>query len=220
MSPGRGILAIWHGIRPDRVAETLSWYDREHHLERLAIPGFRSLRRYHAVEADRFLFIRYETDAAATLSSPDYLARLNAPTPWTMRSQPGFLDNVRSVCVRESRDGWAEGGFAVTARLTSLADESEAAPDWQAAKPALLGLDGVVGAELWRADRRASRLASGEKRLRGREDGYVDWAIVVHATSLDGARAARDAIGTADPAGFAVETGIYYLAAASFHDMS
>lgn len=220
MSLGRGILAIWHGIRPDRMADTLSWYDREHHLERLAIPGFRSVRRYHAVEADRFLFIRYETDSAATLSSPDYLARLNAPTPWTMRSQPGFLDNIRSVCAREAWDGWAEGGFVVTARLTSRAGGSEAAPDWQSLRPVLLGLDGVVGAELWRADLQASTLASGEKRLRGREDGYVDWAVIVHATSLESARGARTAIGTAGLSGFALQTGIYSLAAASFHDMS
>jgi hypothetical protein len=194
----------------------LTWYDREHHLERLAVPGFRNVRRYHAVEGDPFLFIRYETDAPAVLTSPDYLARVNNPTHWTRQSQPNFLDNIRTVCIRDAWGGWAEGGFTVTARLTGRPGSERTVPTWAMISDPLLGQDGIVGAELWRADLDSSTVPTGEKRLRGREDGYVDWAVVIHATTLEAARAAQSSLEeTHLPRLFETRTGVYALAAAS-----
>jgi len=64
-----------------------AWYDGEHLPERLAIPGFRSARRWVADLAPgegRYL-ATYELDAEAVLSSPEYLARFQGATPWTRR---------------------------------------------------------------------------------------------------------------------------------------
>lgn len=220
MSLGRGILAIWHDVQAERLPETLDWYDREHHLERLAVPGFRNVRRYHAVEADRFLFIRYETDTPAILTSPAYLERLNNPTAWTQRSQPGFLGNVRSVCTRDAWAGWAEGGFAVTARILAR-DGAPAVAEWPALSAALLATRGILGVELWRADRESSTVRTDEKRLRGQEDGYVDQVIVVHASTRDAAVLSRALLaGWPGSQAHAVQLGTYQLAAASSHIMS
>ncbi|ODT55071.1 MAG: hypothetical protein ABS59_04395 [Methylobacterium sp. SCN 67-24] len=115
---GCGILAIWHDIVPEHQTDVLFWYDREHHFERLAVPGFRSVRRYQAEPGTSpQLFIRYETESIATLSAPAYLERLNQPTPWTLRCQPQFRGNSRTVCERIESHGGAEGGCAVTIRL-------------------------------------------------------------------------------------------------------
>ena len=35
-----GILAIWHDCAPGREAEFEAWYQQEHLIERLAVPGF------------------------------------------------------------------------------------------------------------------------------------------------------------------------------------
>ena len=64
-----------------------AWYDTEHLPERLAIPGFRSARRWVAdVPAGEGKYLAtYELDSAAVLQSPAYLERFANATPWTRR---------------------------------------------------------------------------------------------------------------------------------------
>lgn len=72
---------------PGMEDEFNAWYDQEHFPERLAIPGFRSARRWVGdgpPGAGRYL-ATYELDSADVLESPAYLARLNSPTPWSRR---------------------------------------------------------------------------------------------------------------------------------------
>jgi hypothetical protein len=64
-----------------------AWYDEEHLAERLAVPGFRSARRWVAdlaPGAGKYL-ATYELDSLAVLSSPAYLQRFEHPTPWSRR---------------------------------------------------------------------------------------------------------------------------------------
>jgi hypothetical protein len=65
-----------------------AWYDTEHLPERLAIPGFRSARRWVATDimpGEGKYLATYELDSQAVLSSPEYLARFEGATPWTRR---------------------------------------------------------------------------------------------------------------------------------------
>lgn len=64
-----------------------AWYDDEHLAERLAIPGFRSAKRWVAdVPAGQGKYLgTYELDSPAVLQSPAYLARFNNQTPWSRR---------------------------------------------------------------------------------------------------------------------------------------
>ena len=194
-----GILAIWHDIAPDQREAVLNWYDREHHFERLSVPGFRSMRRYVAVAGTPDLFICYETDDVAVLSSPAYLARLNDPTPWTLRSQSNFLNNSRTVCHRQASGGHRGAGFAVPLRF--LASRDRAVPAEIAARIAIAadGLDGVTGWEIWRADTDRSSIASREKEIRGTADIHADTVIVTHAVDLATAEKARAALENAVP---------------------
>lgn len=64
-----------------------AWYDQEHLPERLAIPGFRSARRWVADVSPgegRYL-ATYELDSSAVLQSREYLARFQNQTPWSRR---------------------------------------------------------------------------------------------------------------------------------------
>jgi len=64
-----------------------AWYDSEHLPERLAIPGFRSARRWSAdcAPAEGKYRATYELDSPAVLQSPAYIARYSGATPWTQR---------------------------------------------------------------------------------------------------------------------------------------
>jgi hypothetical protein len=64
-----------------------AWYDTEHLPERLAIPGFRSARRWltDVAPGEGKYLATYELDCAAVLQSSAYLERFGNATPWTRR---------------------------------------------------------------------------------------------------------------------------------------
>ena len=83
----RGLLLTMTEPPAAMEEEFNAWYDDEHMAERLAIPGFRSARRWVAdCEPGQGKYLAtYELDAAAVLESPGYLARFNHQTPWSRR---------------------------------------------------------------------------------------------------------------------------------------
>ena len=78
----RGLLLTLTEPPPAMEEEFNAWYDDEHLPERLAIPGFRSARRW---VSGRIYLATYELDSLAVLSSPAYLARYQNQTPWSRR---------------------------------------------------------------------------------------------------------------------------------------
>ena len=78
----RGLLLTLTEPPPGMEEEFNAWYDEEHLPERLAIPGFRSVRRW---VSDRTYLATYELDSADVLQSAAYLARFRNPTPWSKR---------------------------------------------------------------------------------------------------------------------------------------
>lgn len=78
----RGLLLTLTEPPPGMEEEFNAWYDEEHLPERLAIPGFRSARRW---VSDRTYLATYELDSADVLQSAAYLARFRNPTPWSKR---------------------------------------------------------------------------------------------------------------------------------------
>jgi len=83
----RGLLLTMTEPPPAMEEEFNAWYDGEHLPERLAIPGFRSARRWTAGVApgEGKYLATYELDSEAVLSSAEYLARFEGATPWTRR---------------------------------------------------------------------------------------------------------------------------------------
>jgi hypothetical protein len=72
-----------------------AWYDEEHLPERLAIPGFRSARRW---VAGRTYLATYELDSAEVLSSSPYLSRYRNQTPWSRRCLGKCVTFKRWAC--------------------------------------------------------------------------------------------------------------------------
>ena len=82
-----GLLLTMTEPPPAMEEEFNAWYDDEHLAERLAIPGFRTARRWVAEVAPgqgKYLGT-YELDSPEVLRSPAYLERFNNQTPWSRR---------------------------------------------------------------------------------------------------------------------------------------
>ena len=82
----RGLLLTMTEPPAPMEEEFNAWYDTEHLQERLAIPGFRSARRWVAdVRGEGKYLATYELDSPGVLASAEYLARFEGATPWTRR---------------------------------------------------------------------------------------------------------------------------------------
>ena len=84
-----------------------AWYEDEHLPERLAIPGFRSARRWIAEgrPGEGKYLATYELDSPGVLRSPEYLARFENPTPWSRRCLDRAVVFRRWTC---EQDGSAD----------------------------------------------------------------------------------------------------------------
>jgi hypothetical protein len=167
MTAQLGILAIFNDARAGREAEFDAWFQGEHLLERLAVPGFLFGRRHQAISGSAGYFNYYVVESPAVLTSKLYLERLDNPTPMTKKIMSEvFLNMNRTLCHRTLRRGGFRGAFAVTVRfndapdigaLTSLADT-------------LVKDTNIAACEIWTGVDPAGQPVSEEERLRGGDE--------------------------------------------------
>jgi hypothetical protein len=187
-----GILAIWNDCHPGREAEFEHWFQGEHLIERLAVPGFLYGRRHQAISGSAGYFNFYLTQSPAVLTSKPYLDRLDDPTPMTKTIMSEvFLNMSRTVCERTVRRGAFRGAFAVTVRFNRPDDSGALAAlcETLAADPA------VAACEVWSALDPASMPVSAEEKLRGGDKKIANCLMIDTLRQDDaeslGARMAR-----------------------------
>ena len=90
-----GLLLTLTEPPPAMEEEFNAWYDTEHLPERLAIPGFRSARRW---VCERTYLATYELDSPEILQSKPYLEKFRNPTPWSRRCLAKCLTFKRWAC--------------------------------------------------------------------------------------------------------------------------
>ena len=160
----QGILAIWNDCRAGREAEFEAWFQGEHLLERLAVPGFLFGRRHQAISGACGYFNFYLVEQPAVLTSKPYLERLDHPTPMTRKVMSEIFINMnRTICHRTLRRGAFRGAYAVTARF-------DVAPEMSALTALTENLvqdAGVASCEIWSAVDPAGQPVSMEEKLRG-----------------------------------------------------
>lgn len=160
-----GVLAIWNDCRAGHEAEFEAWFQGEHLLERLAVPGFLFGRRHQAISGSSGYFNFYLTETPEVLTSKPYLERLDNPTPMTRRIMSDvFINMNRTVCRRSLRHGAFRGAYAVTLRFETAPDEGRLIKvlDALLRDPAT-----VAGGEIWTALDPAGMPVSMEEKLRG-----------------------------------------------------
>src|SRR3989440_8662306 len=135
---GAGYLAIWSDLAPQDDTAWAHWITREHAAERVGINGFLACRIFRAlgVSVNRY-FILYDLEDERVVGGPNYLARLNAPTPWSQRIMPRLQNFARGGGRMVASSGIGQGGVLAALPL-------DARPAWDAA---------VLTAELARFDR-------------------------------------------------------------------
>jgi len=175
MTTEPGILAIFNDCRAGREAEFEAWFQGEHLLERLAVPGFLFGRRHKKISGASGYFNFYLVETPEVLTSKPYLERLDNPTPMTRKIMSEVFVNMnRTVCRRIARRGSFRGAFAVTARFNRIPDEAALSGTLEK-----LNVDAAVaGCEIWVALDSAGMPVSMEEKLRG-GDNKIAGALMI-----------------------------------------
>jgi hypothetical protein len=188
---GQAALAMWWNMAPEVRADFEDWHAHEHFPERLGIPGFHRGTRWSAVEGEG-MFVMYEMRAFDVLSSPAYVARLNAPTPWSTRLMSHHRDMVRSQCRVLASRGGGVARHALTVRLSPAPDGDEALRDFCRTTIDTLAMrPGLTGAHLLQHETPAMQ-ATTEQKIRGNADRWADWVLVVSGYDRSALEAASD----------------------------
>ena len=175
MTAEPGILAIFNDCRAGRETEFETWFQSEHPVERLSVPGFVFGRRHKALSGSPGYFNFYMVETPEVLTSKPYLERLDHPTPLTRTIMSEVFVNMnRTVCRRTIRRGSFRGAFAITARFNSRPDEAALS----AALEGFAAETSVAGGEIWIALDAAGMPVSMEEKLRG-GDKKIAGALMV-----------------------------------------
>jgi hypothetical protein len=171
---GQSALAMWWNMAPAMLAEFEHWHSVEHFPERLAIDGFRRASRWLSADGGDGVFVMYELASHEVLSSPGYVERLNAPTPWSRQMMPHHRNMVRTQCQVIASQGAGVAGYAVTFRCAQ-------APQAVALRPGIAGVH-----MLWHQP--PTMAATTEQKIRG-GDAEAEFVLVVTGYSLQALRA-------------------------------
>lgn len=176
---GQAALAMWWDIAPEVRADFEHWHAHEHFPERLAVPGFLRASRWRSADGGDGMFVLYELADHAVLGSPAYLARLNAPSPWSARLMPHHRHMLRSQCHVLESSGGLTACRLLTVRLAPVAGrDAELQLALRRLSQSVALRPGLVGLHLLRHE--PPRIAATtEQRLRGLADGAAAWVLLV-----------------------------------------
>jgi len=177
---GEAALAMWWNMASAMKPEFEDWHTHEHFPERLRVPGFLRSSRWTDAQGGEGVFVMYELDAHAVLSSPAYLARLNDPTPWSRKLMPYHQGMVRCQSHVVATRGSLAGRHAITLRLAASGQDGadrlcHGLRDLLAQVP---DRPGMTGAHVLRHETPAIAQTT-EQKIRGNSDQVADVVVVL-----------------------------------------
>lgn len=185
---GKAVLAMWWDVSPESRPELEHWHAHEHFAERLALPGFLRASRWTAVDEGEGFFVMYELEDHSVLASAPYVARLNAPSPWSTRMMPLHRRMVRCQCKVLQSHGAVTARHALTIRLAPVEAQAEALQRALGELAAAASRQpGLVGLHLVRHEAPALAVTA-EQQIRGNADRAADWVMVACGYDLDALR--------------------------------
>jgi len=188
---GRAAIAMWWDISPEKKVEFEHWHSHEHLPERLAIAGFRRGSRWAAADGGPGFFVLYELDDHETLSSPQYLERLNNPSPWSTQLMPHHRNMVRSLCRVIATEGAGVARGVLTLRLSPVAGASDRMREFLVEQArSIAARAGTTAAHLFRTETPDIALTT-EQRIRGGRDPSADWIFVAGGYDVGALQALR-----------------------------
>jgi hypothetical protein len=214
LSAAPGILLVLNDVAEGCDEEFNRWYQREHVSDRLGVPGFRTARRYRAIDAHPAYMAVYECESIDVLSSTAYRERLANPTDWTRKVMPGFRNMLRSACSETWSVGEGVGGWAIAVQCKPRNGRQDAAREFvkERLAQALMQSASTVRIALWEADAAVTGGPSPEMALRGGADKSADWVLFLESCDLEQTVAAlpRLLAPEADAAGLLIDSWARY----------
>ena len=185
---GKAALAMWWDVSDDVRQEWEHWHAHEHFPERLSIAGFLRASRWTDVSGGEGFFVMYELEDHEVLASAPYVARLNAPTPWSTKMMPLHRNMVRTQCQVVHSHGGVTARHVLTVRCSPVdGQEEELQRHLRNFAKSVSQRPGFVGLHLLRHE--APKMATTtEQKIRGNADSAADWIIVVSGYDLDALR--------------------------------
>lgn len=176
---GKAALAMWWDVSDDVRSEWEHWHAHEHFPERLSIPGFLRASRWTDASGGEGFFVMYELQDHGVLASEPYVARLNAPTPWSTKMMPLHRNMVRTQCQVVHSHGGVTARHALTLRCSPAEGQAQNLQrHLQGLAQSLPQRPGIVGLHVLRHD--APNMATTtEQKIRGHADRAADWIIVL-----------------------------------------
>jgi hypothetical protein len=117
------------------------------------------------------------------LDGEAYLARLNAPTPWSQRIMPKLGNFMRGGGTMVARAGRGEGATIAALRIEKLPENAQKLAE------ALVACDGIAAVQIGATDEARTSVPTTEKGMR-KEEGFFSGVLLIEAldlTSLQGA---------------------------------
>jgi hypothetical protein len=175
---GKAALAMWWDVAPEWRRELEHWHAHEHFPERLGLPGFLRATRWTSAEGGDGFFVMYELQDYGILASPAYVARLDAPTPWSARMMPHHGRMLRSQCRVLESQGAVTARYAFTVRFSPATGQADALQRslGELARSVRMR-PGLVGLHLLRHETPPLAVTT-EQKIRGNGDRVADWVLV------------------------------------------
>jgi hypothetical protein len=174
---GQGFLAIWSDLAPEDETDWAHWMTREHSSERMGIEGFLACRIFRALGAavNRY-FILYDLRTPEVVGEPQYLTRLNAPTPWSQRIMPRLRNFARGGGRIAARAGIGQGGVVAVLPLQN------GPPHVAELVQKIISIDRIVAAHILITDAAQTSILTREKGMR---TGDASFAALLLVEGLD-----------------------------------
>jgi len=176
---GKAAIAMWWDMDPAWREEFEDWHTHEHFPERLGIAGFLRGSRWASADGGDGFFVMYELDRHETLASPEYLARLNQPTPWSAKLMPHHRNMVRSLCRVLDTRGAGLARFALTLRLSPAPGRDDELREYLVAACRRFAGPGATAAHLLQTESPAIPVTT-EQAIRGGRDAAADWIFIAN----------------------------------------
>ena len=183
---GQAAVAIWCEVEPGIRDEFDDWHTHEHFPERLSIPGFLRGSRWTSADGGKGLFILYELEALETLTSPQYLERLNNPTPWSRKMMPHHQGMTRSLCAVRSTAGVGLSTALLSIRFSPKPEAVERLIKWLSGEllPTLPMRKGLAAAHLLQDAASTRATPTTEQKIRG-DDQAADWILLANGYGME-----------------------------------
>ena len=179
---GKGMLLTSMNVDPAHEAEFNRWYDGEHLLERVAIPGFLEARRYVAHSGSPTYLCLYSTETFDVLDSPAYRKALTNPTDWSKATLPRFKNMIRAVARITISRGQGRGAALGIVRLRPAGDHDRLR-NLLRHQLNPQELDRIVSMHLLENDAGLSTPITDDPKVS--DPGSGDWFVLIDATHVD-----------------------------------